>query len=64
MAASYFDPQAGSRELRRKAHAEFSRRLAPKAQGGHKCGSCGSREYVAHQGALVCSYCRTREGAI
>ncbi len=64
MAASYFDPQAGSRELRRKAHAEFSRRLNPapaKTRGGHKCGSCGSGEYAEHRGASICSYCRTPE---
>lgn len=62
MAASYFDPQAGSRELRRKAHAEFARQpdpATPRVQGGRKCESCGSREYVLHCGTSICSYCRT-----
>lgn len=24
-----------------------------------KCPSCGSREFVAHHGQMVCSYCRS-----
>jgi len=29
---------------------------------GHKCGGCGSSNYIVEQGRKVCSYCRTPKG--
>jgi hypothetical protein len=34
-------------------------RIRPIIRRPTKCPSCGSREFVAHHGQTVCSYCRS-----
>lgn len=42
--------------------AQIVKESGIKIEQGHKCGGCGSSNYIIEQGRKVCGYCRTPKG--
>lgn len=38
---------------------EHTRRIAKQEPQGKQCGGCGSRQYLNHNGQIICAYCRS-----